>query len=174
MTFRFAIAAMAATIVVTVCTHADAGPAPGDLAPGLVASELDGTRFDLGALRGKVVIVNFWATWCVPCREEMPTLDSYYARAHNRGVEMIGISADRSKDRAAVLKSGQSLHYPVAMLADVETNGFGKPSVLPVTYIVDSAGVIRRVLTPDTTIITDDSLEQAVAPLLATGRGSKP
>src|SRR5258708_1801560 len=67
--------------------------------PSLAVPELDGKTFDLGALRGQVVIVNFWATWCPPCRQEMPMLDAFYRRYHARGVELIGLSADRPHDR---------------------------------------------------------------------------
>jgi len=112
------------------------------------------------------VIVNFWATWCPPCREEMPALDSFYAKFHASGVVMIGISVDRSRDRDDVVRVAQSVHYPVAILADAQTNDFGKPNILPVTYIVDAAGIVRAVMTPDKTPVTGAALETAVTPLL--------
>ncbi|MGD0946445.1 MAG: redoxin family protein [Candidatus Binatia bacterium] len=61
----------------------------GQPAPALVVQQLDGQAFDLGTLRGKVVIVNFWATWSPPCRTEMPILDAFYQQYHARGLEMI-------------------------------------------------------------------------------------
>jgi hypothetical protein len=61
------------------------------------------------------------------------------------------------------------VHYPVAILADAVTNGFGKPSVLPVTYVVDRAGIVRAVLMPDAGPVTEDTLERAVLPLLPGG-----
>jgi cytochrome c biogenesis protein CcmG, thiol:disulfide interchange protein DsbE len=64
------------------CAASDVGQA----APALVVPELNGQLFDLRALRGKVVIVNFWATWCPPCREEMPALDSFYGVITVRGL----------------------------------------------------------------------------------------
>ena len=76
----------------------------GNAAPALVVPELDGQTFDLSALRGKVVIVNFWATWCPPCRKEMPALDAFYRRYHGNGLEMIGVSADRPHDRSDVIQ----------------------------------------------------------------------
>jgi cytochrome c biogenesis protein CcmG, thiol:disulfide interchange protein DsbE len=64
----------------------------GQPAPALVVQELNGKTFDLAALRGHVVVVNFWATWCPPCRKEMPALSAFYRQYHSRGVEMIGIA----------------------------------------------------------------------------------
>jgi cytochrome c biogenesis protein CcmG/thiol:disulfide interchange protein DsbE len=138
----------------------------GQPAPALVVPELDGQAFDLSALRGKVVIVNFWATWCPPCREEMPTLDAFYRRYHGQGLEMIGVSADRSHDRSDVTKVMQSIGYPAAMLDDAKVNDFGTPNVLPMTVVVDRNGVVRAKLIPDRTPVTEKSLSAAVLPLL--------
>ena len=131
---------------------------------------MDGKTFDLAAQRGHPVIVNFWATWCPPCREEMPALDAFYARFHGQGVELVGISADRSRDRDAVVKTAQTVHYKLALLGEAETNGFGKPAELPVTYVIDPAGTVRAVLTPEAEAITEAVLEKIVAPLLPAGK----
>lgn len=139
----------------------------GNAAPALEVPELDGQAFDLSALRGKVVIVNFWATWCPPCREEMPALDAFYRRYHGQGLEMIGLSTDRPHDRSDVTKVMQSYSYPAAVLDDAKVNDFGSPDVLPVTFVVDRSGVIRAKLTPDQTPVTEKSLSDAVLPLLA-------
>jgi len=141
----------------------------GQAAPALMAQELDGQTFDLGALHDKAVIVNFWATWCPPCRDEMPILDAFYRRYHGQGLEMIGLSVDRSRDRSQVLKVMQSFSYPAAMLEDAKVNGFGGPSVLPVTFVVDCKGVVRARLTPNQTPVTEKSLSDVVLPLLPSG-----
>ena len=72
----------------------------GQPAPALVVPELNGQSFDLSALRGKVVVINFWATWCPPCRQEMPALSAFYRQYHGQGLEMIGLSADRPHERS--------------------------------------------------------------------------
>jgi thiol-disulfide isomerase/thioredoxin len=138
----------------------------GNAAPALVVPELDGQIFDLGAQRGNVVIVNFWATWCSPCRAEMPALDAFYRRYHGRGLEMIAVSADRPHDRPDVSKMKESLSYPVAMMDDATVNDFGPPDVLPVTFIVDSDGILRAEFTADQTPVTEKTLSDAVLPLL--------
>lgn len=138
----------------------------GQPAPPLSGPALDGRGFDLAALRGKVVIVNFWATWCVPCRTEMPALDAFYRRYHDQGVEMIAISADRPRDRRDVVKAMQTMAYPAAMLRDIAANGFGAPEALPVTYVIDQTGVVRAAFRADQMAVTEQSLTAAVAPLL--------
>jgi thiol-disulfide isomerase/thioredoxin len=138
----------------------------GQAAPALVVRELSGQLFDLAAQRGKVVLVDFWATWCPPCRAEMPALDAFYRRYRKRGVEIIGVSADRAHDRADVKKVMQAFSYPAAMLIDAKVNGFGTPTVLPIMYAVDADGVVRAKLTPDKTAITEKTLTDIVVPLL--------
>jgi cytochrome c biogenesis protein CcmG, thiol:disulfide interchange protein DsbE len=144
-----------------------AAPAVGELAPAFTATELDGRPFDLARERGKVVIINFWATWCAPCRAEMPALDAFYRAFHGRGLVMIGVSVDRWRDRGAVEAMMKSIAYPVAMLNQVADNGFGDPAEIPVTYIVGRDGVVRAILRPDRAAVTPRTLAEKVLPLLA-------
>jgi thiol-disulfide isomerase/thioredoxin len=153
-------------VAVLAARPAVADVAVGQPAPQLVAKEVNGPSFDLGAQRGKVVIVNFWATWCVPCRQEMPAIDAFYHAHRNEGVEVIGLSVDRSRDRGNVQKVMKAFTYPAAMESDATVNGFGKPHVLPVTYVVDASGVVRAALRPDEDPVTESSLSKVVLPLL--------
>jgi cytochrome c biogenesis protein CcmG/thiol:disulfide interchange protein DsbE len=122
---------------------APAAPAIDEAAPPLIATALDGQTFDLSKLRGKVVLVNFWATWCAPCRKEMPTLDAFYRRYRGQGFELIGISIDFARDSAKMRKAGGAVTYPTAMASDLSVNGFGAPEGVPVTYVIDADGVVR-------------------------------
>ena len=81
-------------------------------APVLVITTLDRRTFDLAKLRGKVVLVNYWATWCAPCRKEMPKLDAFYKRYHDRGLEIIGISIDFDRDFDKARRMAHGVSYP--------------------------------------------------------------
>jgi len=153
--------------LVLACGSAKAAVESGQPAPPLTARELDGHGFDLSALRGRVVLVHFWATWCVPCRAEMPALDAFYRKYHDQGLDMIGISADRPRDRSDVVKMMQPFAYPAATLGDAKVNGFGAPAALPETFVVDRDGVVRTVFRPDQLAVTEQSLSAAVVPLLS-------
>jgi len=138
----------------------------GRAAPALVIQQLDGQVFDLAALKGKVVLIDFWASWCPPCRAEMAVLDALYRRYHSQGLEMIGVSTDRPRDRAEVQKAMQSFGYPAALLNDAKVNGFGPVTALPLLFVIDPDGVLRARITPDPTPITEESLTGMVRPLL--------
>jgi len=122
---------------------ADAPVRVGERAPALVAPRLDGSVFDLAALRGKVVIINFWATWCSPCRAEMPQLDAFYRRYRARGLELLGVSVDDAQDRDAVVRVMKSFSYPAALAAAAKVNDFGAPIAVPMTWIIDAQGGVR-------------------------------
>ena len=141
---------------------ANVGIENGAPAPPLVVTEFDGTAFDLAKFRGKVVLVNYWATWCAPCRKEMPTLDAFYRRYHARGLEMIGISVDFQRDLDKARKLAKTVDYPTAHTGGITNDGFGTQNGVPVTYVIDLDGVVR-----DKFIATPDKLlNDVVVPLL--------
>ena len=143
-------------------TPARAAPEMDHPAPPLIATALDGQTLDLAKLRGKVILVNFWATWCAPCRREMPVLDAFYRRYREHGLELIGISVDFARDGAKMRKAGGAVSYPTAMANDMSVNGFGPPEGVPVTYVIDVEGIVR-----DKFIATPNKLlHDVVIPLL--------
>ncbi|MBV8199679.1 MAG: TlpA family protein disulfide reductase [Acidobacteria bacterium] len=144
-----------------------AGVAAGQPAPALVAQTLDGGTFNLAALHGHVVLVNFWATWCTPCRQEIPALKAFYHEHHERGLELIGVSTDRARDAGQVRKMLAEIGYPVAMVSAASENGFGQQRALPVTFVIDRQGVVRAEMRPDSLPVTAESLARTVLPLLA-------
>jgi cytochrome c biogenesis protein CcmG, thiol:disulfide interchange protein DsbE len=151
-----------------LCAAASAVAAPprvGEPAPALVVPQLDGRLFDLARLRGKVVIVNFWASWCAPCRAEMPRLDAFYRRYHAQGLDVLGLSVDDTTDGAAVAAIMKRFGYPAAIAALAKVNGFGAPVAVPMTWIIDPGGIVRARLIAGSAV-TEQSLERAVLPLL--------
>jgi len=139
-----------------------AAPSMKDAAPALVVTELDGQTFDLSKLRGKVVLVNYWATWCAPCKKEMPILNSFYRRYHEQGLEMIGISADRPNDFPKMRSISATLAYPTATLDRISNNGFGPPEGFPLTYVIDRDGIVRDKFID----VREELLRDVVLPLL--------
>ncbi len=136
--------------------------------PALTVKTLAGADFDLAGLRGQVVLIHFWATWCPPCIKEMPALGSFYDKYHARGVEVIALSEDRTRDLAEVqhMVHHMDANYPVAMAHKASTNSLGDPSALPVTYVLDTHGVVRAEMRPDTVPVTEENLARIVEPLL--------
>jgi cytochrome c biogenesis protein CcmG/thiol:disulfide interchange protein DsbE len=132
------------------------------VAPSLVLTALNGGTFDLSQKRGKVVLVTYWATWCAPCKKEMPILDSFYRRYRERGLEIIGISADRPQDFAKMRRMSDALAYGTATLDQITNNGFGPPEGFPLTYVVDRDGVIRDKFID----VREQLLRDVVLPLL--------
>jgi len=141
-------------------------PVVGQLAPRLVATEINGKVFDSSRLRGQVIIVNFWATWCGPCRAEMPALDRFYRAFRGRGLALIGISVDRWADRDKVKAVMNSFAYPAAMSNEAPVDDFPRPEAIPITYVIDRAGVLRRIMRPDLIEITAQTLATTILPLL--------
>ncbi len=141
---------------------ARAAPEIGGAAPALVVTALDGQTFDLAKLRGKVVLVIYWATWCAPCRKEMTKLDAFYRRYHGRGLEMIGISVDFQRDFEKARKAAQAVAYPTAVAKAITDDGFGPPKGVPITWIIDGDGKVRDRLID----VRDELLMGIVVPLL--------
>ncbi len=117
----------------------------GARAPEIGARTLDGRRIRMADLRGKVVIVDFWASWCDPCREEMPVLERMYQRYKDQGLVVVGVSVDRNARNARGFLRRTPVSFPI-----VHDGGHGiadrySPPRMPSSYIIDRRGVIRHV-----------------------------
>jgi cytochrome c biogenesis protein CcmG, thiol:disulfide interchange protein DsbE len=152
----------AAFFVALTWNSARATPEINAAAPALVVTTLDGRTFDLAKLRGKVVLVNYWATWCAPCRKEMPKLDAFYKRYRDRGLEIIAISIDFDRDLDKARRVAQGVSYPTALAKSISDDGFGIPKGVPITWIVDRDGTVRDRMIE----VRDELLNGIVVPLL--------
>lgn len=119
-------------------------PAP---APVLSLADLQGRPLDLSALRGKVVLINFWATYCKPCREEMPSLDRLRSRLGPGGFEVIGVDVAEDADTVRRFLATTSVGFPLTLDPEGAVMGRWKAIALPTTIVVDRRGRIRARLT---------------------------
>ncbi len=139
----------------------------GKAAPPLVLRTLDGGTIATADLRGKVVILHFWATWCVPCRVEMPLLSDYVKRHAGEGVEVLGFSLDEPGTLPEVRRIAATLDFPVGLLGSAWAGDYGRMWRLPVTFVIDRKGILRHDGWQDEQEPwTEQRLETIVTPLL--------
>ncbi len=138
----------------------------GQPAPAFVAPTLAGQNFDLAADKGKVVVLHIWASWCLPCREEMPALEAVWRHYHGQGLEVLAVSADRPRAQGDVKQVMQYFTFPAALLTAATKNDFGMPTSIPVTYVIGKSGNVEAILTPDTVPLTEQGLGDEVKSLL--------
>lgn len=139
----------------------------GQLAPPITLTTLDGHRIATADLRGKVVIVTFWATWCVPCREELPLLSRYASAHKSQGLVVLGFSLDTPDQLAKVRAVADTLSFPVGLLGDPHVPGYGRIWHLPVSFVIDRDGrLIDNGWKDDNPVWTSGRLKHVVTPLL--------
>lgn len=116
------------------------------IAPAFTLQSITGEMYDLNALKGKVLLVNFWATWCPPCRAEMPAIDTAY-RA-NKDAGFVVLAVDQQEDPRVVKAFGEkyNLTFPLLLDRDGSVNVLYSVSALPTSYFVDRQGVIRDMM----------------------------
>lgn len=137
-------------------------------APDFQLTTLDGRAISSDQLRGSVVLVNFWATWCPPCRVEMPGFQAVYDRRKEQGFVVLGISTDAGgRETVERFLAERHITYPVAMASGSVAQRFGGANVLPTSFLIDREGRIRHEVRG---IFVSVALEQAVDRLLAEPR----
>ena len=120
------------------------------LAPDFAVADLEGRAVRLSALRGRVVLVNLWTTWCPPCREEMPSMERLYQRLRGRGLELLAVSEDEDGKRVVEpFVREMKLSFPVLMDPDHQVGDRYGVWGYPETFVVDRTGhVVERVIGP--------------------------
>jgi thiol-disulfide isomerase/thioredoxin len=156
----------ALTVARAAAPAAPSVPAAADAAPELALKDLAGAEQRLSALKGRVVVVNFWATWCVPCRREMPGFVALHDEMAAAGVSVVGVSADLPDTQGAIPKfvRDTKITFPVWVGATVDDMArFGLSDALPSTVIIDRQGnVVERV----TGMIKEEDLRAKVKAVL--------
>lgn len=116
-------------------------------APDFVLRSWDGTNVRLSEHAGEVVLINFWATWCGPCRQEMPLLDEIYGKYRRAGLVLFSVNLDEADNLEAAREMASTLRvsYPVLFDARKEVSRAYQASTMPLTVLIDREGVVRYV-----------------------------
>jgi thiol-disulfide isomerase/thioredoxin len=142
-------------------------PADRKAAPDLSGTTLDGKPLSLAGYRGRVVVLNVWASWCAPCRAEAPGMERVYRSEQSKGVEFIGIDTRDQPDNARAFVRNFSLTYPNLVDSDSQMvlrfKGTLPPNAIPTTLILDRQGRIAvRALKP----LTEEELRRVLDPVV--------
>jgi cytochrome c biogenesis protein CcmG/thiol:disulfide interchange protein DsbE len=139
-------------------------PTPGHPAPAFTLTTFDKRKVTLAEMKGKVVVINYWATWCAPCKAEMPMMHRYFKANQARGLEMFGVTTEDSVSKTQLKKVSELLSYP---LSNRMSRGYGSiDNAVPSTYIIDRKGIVRHAKKG---AYTEREFKAALDPLLAEG-----
>lgn len=127
------------------------------------ATLLDGSSVSSESLRGKVVLVNFWATWCPYCRHEMPAMQEFYRDYHAQGFEILALSIDDDPAKVRDFMRKEGYQFPAAMNSPSQNTAFGEVSSVPTSFLIDKRGVLRKKISGQ---VHYARLKELVEPLL--------
>jgi len=117
----------------------------GEPAPAYAALDLDGTEVSLAALRDTVVLLNIWATWCPPCRDELPVLQALHAEYAGQGFKVVGVSVDSPGEQERIRRFAREfgITYPLWHDPDERISTLFRAVGVPASYLIDRDGVLR-------------------------------
>jgi cytochrome c biogenesis protein CcmG, thiol:disulfide interchange protein DsbE len=139
----------------------------GKPAPPLELHTLDGQTIATRDLTGQVVIATFWATWCDPCREELPLLSAYAAQRAQQGLRVLGFCLDGPENLPQVRKVAAGLSFPVGLLGNPWAGDYGRIWRIPVSFVIDRSGRLAdNGWDDEQPVWTKERLQQVVDPLL--------
>ena len=125
----------------------DEGLARGEAAPDFELTTLAGEQMRLSDYRGKAVILNFWATWCPPCRAEMPHMQDFYENQQDNDVEVVAVNLtteDRGLPEIESFVEEYALSFPIPMDVDGEVGALYQAFSIPTSYVIDREGIVRH------------------------------
>lgn len=139
----------------------------GQPAPPATLVTLDGKRIVTRDLLGQVVVLTFLATWCVPCRDELPLLSEYQEKHRGEGLKVLGFSLDTPDEMTAVRAMAAPLRFPIGLLSASDAPGYGRIWHIPVSFTIDRSGRLADDGWRDKhPVWTAERLERVVSPLL--------
>ena len=153
---------VAAAVLVAAPAMAAKKAKVGELASAFTATTIDKQKLWLEALTGRVVVLNYWATWCAPCKAEMPIMDRFYRRHKAAGFELIGITTEGSLPAYALKKLDAVLTYPLA--ARSKGPSYASFDSAPTSFVIDRRGVLREIKSES---FDEDEFNALILPLLA-------
>jgi cytochrome c biogenesis protein CcmG, thiol:disulfide interchange protein DsbE len=136
--------ALALAIGLAAIASAQAQPELGQPAPALRGHFLSGEEFDLANMRGRVVLVNFFSSYCKYCAYEIGNLETFYEQHKAQGFEVIVLAIDDAADRDRVARMLNNYALPGTLISDLASNGFGLRYATPTAFIFDRAGILRH------------------------------
>jgi len=138
-------AALLAPAMLAGCKTASAPPAKGELAPDFVLPSIGGQSRKLSNYRGKVVLVNLWATWCPPCLEEMPAMERLWRRHKDAGFVLVAVSLDGDPKKVPPFVSSHKFSFPVALDPKMTVAEKYGVRALPSSFVIDRTGTMTGV-----------------------------
>ena len=141
-TWSLCARALAAGLFLMAGGLAAAPPGIGAPAPAIQATDLDGHPFSLAALKGRVVLLDFWASWCGPCRKSLPGFDGLQARYGGRGLQVVGVSLDETPEAATDFLVEVPVHFPILQDATGTLAQAYGVVAMPTTFLLDRRGGI--------------------------------
>jgi thiol-disulfide isomerase/thioredoxin len=139
----------------------------GQPSPNVDGTLMDGKHFSLANNKGKVVLVNFWASWCEPCREEMPAIESFLKKNKSKGFEVLAITMDKPSDIEQAKQIMRNYSFLFAEKKQIDYSGYGRIWRIPSSFIIDRHGILRKNGMTGEAQIDAKFLEEVVAPLLS-------
>jgi len=162
--YRIAALFLVFAVVLSVGACSAQNDMEGKQAPPFSLKGADGKTVDLKSLSGKVVVVNFWATWCPPCRAEIPGMQEVYEKYQKQGLEIVGISLDRDGWNAVTpFLQKTRMTYPVVVGGGDLATAYGGIRAIPTTFVVNRKGKIEK---QHVGYFSKEDFEKVVKPLL--------
>ncbi len=165
MSRRMAAAAAICALLVTLAPAATAGEAAPSPAADFTLPQRAGGDVSLAALKGEVVLINFWATWCGPCRQEMPLLEQIYQRYRPLGFTLLGVNVEEDSEGALRWLQQVPVSFPVLFDRENRVSKLYDVTAMPSTVIVDRQGRVRYVhygYTPGTENLYQDQIRSLI------------